>query len=207
MKKDLNAILGAGAFDAFPQALNIWDYYVSHTGFSPGGVDVWLLPLEVLVSCDVLPAWVLLLPLSSQLSFISLYCALFMAHLGYLHLTKASLRCCNSLLRSSGVVQTVSALWVTVSERKIMMIIPLQVLVSMGWFAIHLYAKGTVCLGFDQGIKKRDSPILLITFDSELYTWIYTVYIIQKSCLWACCWMTQVSSTNLYQNLGGEGQT
>ena len=27
----LNATLHAGAFDAFPQALNIWDNYVSHT--------------------------------------------------------------------------------------------------------------------------------------------------------------------------------
>ena len=24
-------------FDAFPQALNVWDDYVSHTGSSPGG--------------------------------------------------------------------------------------------------------------------------------------------------------------------------
>ena len=37
-----------------------------------------------------------------------------MAHLGYLHLTKASLRCCNSSLRSSGAVHTVLALWVSV---------------------------------------------------------------------------------------------
>ena len=36
----LNAIFGAGALDAFPQALNVWDYYVPHTGSSPGGVDV-----------------------------------------------------------------------------------------------------------------------------------------------------------------------
>ena len=68
----------------------------------------------------------------------------------------------------------------TVLGRKIMVTIPLQVLVSMGRFAIHLYDKGIVCLWMDQGIKKRDSPILLITFDCELYTWISTVYMIQK---------------------------
>ena len=67
--------------------------------------------------------------------------------------------------------------------RKIMMTVPLQVLVSMGMFAIHLYAKGTVCLWLDQGIKERDSPILLISFDHELYTWINTVYVIQKKFL------------------------
>ena len=65
----------------------------------------------------------------------------------------------------------------------IVMAIPLEVLVSMGWFVIHLYAKGVVCLRFDQGIKKRDSPILLITFNSEFYSWIYTVYMSQKKLL------------------------
>ena len=71
----------------------------------------------------------------------------------------------------------------TVPSRKIVMAIPLQVPVSMGWFAVHLYAKGVVCLRFNQGIKKRDSPIVLITFDSELYNWMYTVYMIQKKLL------------------------
>ena len=78
----------------------------------PQVVDVWLLPLEVLVSWDVLPTWVL--PLSSWLPFITLFCTLFMAHLGYLHLTRASLRCCNSLFKSPGVVQTVLVQWVSV---------------------------------------------------------------------------------------------
>ena len=76
------------------------------------GVGVWLLLAEVLVSCDVLPTRVL--PLSSQLPFITLFCTLFMAHLGFLHLTRASLRCCNSSFKSPSVVQTVLALWVSV---------------------------------------------------------------------------------------------
>ena len=42
---------------------------------------------------------------------------------------------------------------------------------------------GVVCLWFDQGVKKRDSPFLLITFDSELYCWIYTVNLVQKKLL------------------------
>ena len=63
------------------------------------------------------------------------------------------------------------------------MTIPLQVLVSMGRFAVHPYTEGIVCLWFDQGIKKRDSPILLITFDCELYTWIYAVDVIQEKLL------------------------
>ena len=56
-------------------------------------------------------------------------------------------------------------------------------MVSMSGFVIHFYVKGVVCLGFDQGIKKRDSPILLITFKSELYSWINTVNMIQKKFL------------------------
>ena len=45
---------------------------------------------------------------------------------------------------------------------------------------VHPYAKGIVCLWFDQGIKKRNSPIFLITFDCELYIWIYTIDMIQE---------------------------
>ena len=63
------------------------------------------------------------------------------------------------------------------------MTIPLLVLVSMGRFVVHPYTKGIACLWFDQGIKKRDSPILLITFDCELYTWIYAVDVIQERLL------------------------
>ena len=63
------------------------------------------------------------------------------------------------------------------------MTIPLQVLVRMSGPAVHPYAKATVCLWFDQGIKKRDSPILLITFNCELYIWIYTVDMIQEKLL------------------------
>ena len=33
----LNPILGACVLDAFPQVLNLWDNYVSHTGSSPRG--------------------------------------------------------------------------------------------------------------------------------------------------------------------------
>ena len=46
--------------------------------------------------------------------------------------------------------------------------------------AIHFYSKGTVCHGFDQDIKKRDSLIFLITFNSELHSWINTTDVIQK---------------------------
>ena len=82
----------------------------------PGGVYLssLLLP-ELLFACVVLLPTLVLLPSPSWLLFINSFCILLMAHLGYLHLTKASLRSCNSSLRSSGAVHTVLALWVSVS--------------------------------------------------------------------------------------------
>ena len=55
--------------------------------------------------------WVLLF---WWLLFKSFFSNLSSAHLGYLHYVRALLRCCISLLRSSGPVQTVLALWVSV---------------------------------------------------------------------------------------------
>ena len=51
---------------------------------------------------------------SSWLLLITLFCTLLMAQLGYLHSPRAPLRCFISSLRSSGVVQTTLALWVSV---------------------------------------------------------------------------------------------
>ena len=53
----------------------------------------------------------------------------------------------------------------------------------MHGFVIQFYAKGVVYHGFDQGIKKRDSPTFLITFNSELNSWINTIDVIQKKSL------------------------
>ena len=52
----------------------------------------------------------------SQLLLIKLFWTLLMAQLGYLHMTKASLRCCNSFWKSSDLVQTVLALWLSVPK-------------------------------------------------------------------------------------------
>ena len=67
--------------------------------------------VELLGPCVESPSrWLLLLPFSSQLLLIYLFCILFMAHLGCLHFARACLRCSNSSLRSSGVVHAVMAL-------------------------------------------------------------------------------------------------
>ena len=71
--------------------------------------------VELLGPCVKSSSWLLLLlPFSSQLLLMYLFCILFMAHLRYLHFARASLRCSNSSLRSSGVIYTVLTLWVRV---------------------------------------------------------------------------------------------
>ena len=77
----------------------------------------------------------------------------------------------------------------------------------MGGFAVHSNAKGIVCLWFDQGSQKRDSPILQITFDSELDAWSYTVHMIQERFLMGLLLDDPSVIHKLYQNLGGERQT
>ena len=94
-----------------------WTYGMSMCptfGLSLGGLSS-LLSLELLFACVVLlPTWVLLLLSPSWLLFVNLFCILLKAHLGYLHLTKTSLRCSSFSLRRSGVVHTVLVQWVTV---------------------------------------------------------------------------------------------
>ena len=83
-------------------------------GLAPGVVVAWLLLLSLgpELSCIVLLTWVF--PCSFWLPFDTLFYTLFLAHLGYLHLTNASFRCCNSSSKSPGVVQKDFALWVSV---------------------------------------------------------------------------------------------
>ena len=94
------------------------------------GMTIWLTVfLVVLALVPVLLGLLLVLPLSSSfvlllllsealvsswLLLITLFWTLLMAQLGYLHLPRASFRCFNSSLRSSRVVQTTLALWVSV---------------------------------------------------------------------------------------------
>ena len=167
-----------------------------------------LLWLEVLVPCVVLPTWVLLLPFSFRLPLTTLFCTLLMAQLGYLHLTKASLRCCNSSFKSSDVVQTVLALWVSVPMM-------LYFAERLWWLShckywsvwvglqLHLMLRELSASGLTKVSRKGIAPFswlpLTVNFIAGSILFIWS----RKSCLWACCWMTQVSSTNLYQNLGG----
>ena len=202
----IDPIFGTCILDALLQALNIWNDYVSYIGSSPKGI-------YRLFACVVfLLTWVLLLPFPSQLLFVNLFCILLMVHLGYLHLTKASLRCCNSTLRSSGVVDTGLALWVSVP-------MTLYLAERLWWLSHCKY--WSVWVGFwytvilkelsSSGLTKKSrngitpfswlpSTVNFIA-GSKLFMWS------SNNHLWTCFWMAKVLSTNLNQNLWGHKQT
>ena len=160
-----------------------------------------------LLSCRLL-----LLMFSSQLFLIYLFWTLLMAQLGYLHLTKASLRCCNSFWKSSGLVQTVLALWVS---------LPMTLyIVGRLWWLFHC-KYWSVWVGLQYTVMDRKLSASGVTKVSRKemapLPWLLsTVNLIAASmllicsrdvCFWTCCWMTKVSSTNLNQCLGGWRQT
>ena len=135
-----------------------------------------------------------------------------MAHLGYLLLTKASIRCCISFWKSSSLVQTVLALWVSV-------LMTLYITAKLWWLFHCKY--WSVWVGFWYPGMDRELSASGVTKVSrkgmDPFSWLpSTVNFIAGSmllmwsrndCLWASCWMTKVSSTNLNQYLGGWRQT
>ena len=199
----------------------IWIPYLAHTllmlsprprmygmtmcptlGLPLGGLSSLLLP-ELLFACVVLlPTWELLLPSTSQLLFVNLLCILVMAHLGYMHLTKASLRCSNSSLKSPCVGHAILALWVCVP-------MTLYLAERLLWLSHCKY--WSVWVGFQYTVTLNKLSALGLTKVSRNgiapFSWLpLTVNFIagsilfmwyRNNCLWACCWMTKVLSTNL----------
>ena len=109
----------------------------------------WLLLFEVpLLSPLVLLLLMLFMfPVSSQLFLRTLFCTLLMAQYGYLQLPSTPLRCFSSSLRSSGVVQTTLALWVSVP-------MTLYLEDKLWWLSHNKY--WSVCVGFWYTWKDRE---------------------------------------------------
>ena len=178
-------------------------------GFAPGVVLAWLLLLSLgpVLSCIVLLTWVS--PCSSQLPFNTLFCTLFMAHLGYLHLTDAFLRCCNSSSESPGVVQRDLALWVSV-PMTLYLAERLLWLSHCKYWSVWVGLQYTIMLreltafGWTKVSRKGIAPFSRLPLAMNFILGSMLLIWSKRSCLWAGCWMTQDSSTNLYQNLGGE---
>ena len=125
-----------------------------------------------------------------------------MAQWGFLHVTRASLRCCNSFWKSSGLVQTVSALWVSVP-------MTLYLADRLWWLSHCKYWSVWVDLWYT--VMERELSAWGVTKVSRKgmapFPWLpSTVNLIagsmlliwsRNACLWDFCWMSQVSSTNL----------
>ena len=95
----LDPIPSTDLFDTFTKALCV-------------GYDYMTLLLTSLVAAGVLLApWLLTPSMASLEGLVSLFSTLSKAHLGYLHLVRAFLRCSFSCLSSSGLLHTVWALW------------------------------------------------------------------------------------------------
>ena len=160
-----------------------------------------------LLSCRLL-----LLMLSSWLLLMYLFWTLQRAQLGFFHLKRASLRCCNSFWKNSVLEQTVLALWISVP-------MTLYLADRLWWLSYCKY--WSVWVGLQYAVKERELSVSGVTKGSRWaiapFPWSpSTVNLIagsmlliwsRNACLWACCWMTTVSSTDLNQCLGGWRQT
>ena len=107
------------------------------------GCGCWYLLLVRLLCVS----WRLLLLEFSWLLFKNSLCTLLMAQWGYLHFTKAFLRCCSSPWRSSGPVQTVLALWVSVP-------MTLYLADRLWWLSHCKY--WSVCVGLQYTVIERE---------------------------------------------------
>ena len=185
---------------------NLWVYGMTMwhiLGLSLGVLPV-VLPLVLLSPWSVVPSWVL--P-SSQMLFRNLLSTLSNAHLGYLHLDRAFLRCCISLLRGSGPVQTVFALWVRVP-------MTLYLAARLWWLSDCKYwsvwvgflyteiDKELSASGLTKVSRKAIVPISWLPSTVNFIAGSILFMHSRNNYLWASCWMTKVSSTNLNQYQG-----
>ena len=146
--------------------------------------------------------------LSPQLLLINLLWTLLMAQGRYLHFTSTSLRRDNSLWSGSGLVQTVLALCVRVP-------MTLNLADKLWWLSHCKY--WSVWVGLCYTVNERELSASGVTkvWRKGIPPFLWepsTVNLIGGSMLLTCsrnpclsilCWMTHVSSTNLYQYLGG----
>ena len=76
----------------------------------------------------------------------------------------------------------------------------------MSGFPVHSDGQCGISLWFNNGVQEGDGPIFLVVLHCELYGRVNTVDVLKEAFfLLTSYWMTKVSSTYLYQNLGGVG--
>ena len=169
---------------------------------------MWPLFLTSLVA-----GWAPVVPpsLTCLVDLLSLFSTLSKAYLGYLHLVRAFLRWSFFYWSNSGLLHTVEALW-----ERVWIILNLA---GRSWWLSHC-KYWSVCVGFLYTVmdsvpsassltmvsKKGMEPSSLLSSTVNLIVGSTLLICWRKPCLLASLWMTKVSSTNLFQNLGGWGQ-
>ena len=160
---------------------------------------MWPLLLTSLVAAGVLLAPLLLTPSMASLEgLLSLFSTLSKAHLGYLHLVRAFLRCPFSCLSSSGLLHTVWALW----ERVLM---TLNLAERLWWLSHCKYWSVWVGFlytvmdrlpstsGFTMVSKKGIEPSSLLSSTVNFIAGSTLFMCCRKPCLLASLWITKVS--------------
>ena len=143
----------------------------------------------------------------SQL-LIYLFWTLLMAQLGYLHLTKAFIRCCNSFWKSSGLVQTVLALWVSV-HMTLYLADRLWCLSHCRYWSLWVVLWYTVmerelsASGVTKVSRKGMAPFSWLPSTVNLIAGSMLLICSRNPCSWACFWVTKLLSTYINQCLGG----
>ena len=139
------------------------------------GITIWPLVLTSLVTAwePVVP-WLLAPSLTSLDDLVSLFSTLSIAHLGYLQLVSAFLRCSISFWRSSGLLQTVLALWVGVLitlylAKRWWQLSHCKYWVGVCRFPIQSNKQLIISLWFYNGIQDGDGTILLVVFHCKLH--------------------------------------
>ena len=177
------------------------------------GITILPLVLTSLVTCwaPAMP-WLLAPSLTSLNDLVSLFSTLSKAHVGYLQLVRAFLRCSISLQRSSGLLQTVLAIWVRVlmtlysAERWWWLSHCKYWSMWVGFLYIVVDSLPSIS-GFTMVSKKGMAPSSLLFSTVNCMARSTLLMCCRKFCLFSSFWVTKVSSTYWCHNLGGGGST
>ena len=131
--------------------------------------------------------WALLLPpsLTCLEDLLSLFSTLSKAHVGYLQLVRAFLRCSFSFWSNSGLLHTVEALWervwmtLNLAERWWWLSHCKYWSVCVGF--LYTYGQRTIDLWFNNSVQEGDGTILLIVLYCKPYGRVNTVYVLQEA--------------------------
>ena len=195
---------GSATFEVSLDAISTTDLFDTFTKTLCVGYDKVPLVLHSMVSrLGIIVAPIIDVP-GRPVDFFS---TLSKAHLGYLQLVRAFLRCSFSCWSNSGLLHTVEALW-----ERVWMTLNLA---ERWWWLSHC-RYWSVCVGFLYTVMDREpstsgltivskkgmEPSSLLSSTVNLMAGSTLFMCCRKPCLLTSLWMTKVSSTYLCQNLG-----